>query len=249
MLTLFLPSRCCGGRALETGAPAPVGPCCPTELSCSLPQLRKAWLWHPQVRTVLLQGVPCPPQAACRRLHPASTMGQGAGGLRVAQWGWGSTGEPESVGRCGAGQWGCPPSAGAPVQGCRRARSSSPSVPLQSRLKGPPRSAAAPAAEPPQPPALRPAPSAGPTQDSPPRQPPAPRLEDGEAAAVHPVGLRPSAAAPRAGACLQGLSCLSIINPAGPGPSVYASIPQHTPNCPWALAGTAPCPTTPPGSA
>lgn len=137
--------------------------------------------------------------------------------------GWGSRGEPESVGWYGAGQWGCPSVPGAPVQGSTH--HSSPSLPLQSRPKGPPQSAAAPAAESPQPPALHPAPSAGPTQDSPPRRPPAPRLEDGEAAAVHPVGLRPSTVAPRAGARLQGLSCLSITDPAGSGPSVYASIP------------------------
>lgn len=52
VLTLSLPSRCCGGRAPETGAPVPAPPCCPTERSCSSARPRRPWPWHPQVRGV-----------------------------------------------------------------------------------------------------------------------------------------------------------------------------------------------------
>lgn len=48
--SLSLPSQCCGGRAPETGVPAPVAPHCPTVLSCTSAQPRTAWPWHPQVR-------------------------------------------------------------------------------------------------------------------------------------------------------------------------------------------------------
>ncbi|KAM9235330.1 microtubule-actin cross-linking factor 1, isoforms 6/7-like [Leptosomus discolor] len=52
---------------------------------------------------------PGQPAAGCTLLTP---RGRGLGG----QGGWGSTGERESVGQCGAGQWGCAPGPGAPVQ-------------------------------------------------------------------------------------------------------------------------------------
>lgn len=92
---LSLLSRCCGGRDPETGAPAPAAPCCPTELSCSSPRLRRAWPWHPQVRAVPLQvgRVPCPPGATCCRLHPACPTGQGAGEAEGSQSRWGGMGQ------------------------------------------------------------------------------------------------------------------------------------------------------------
>lgn len=69
--------------------------------------------------------------------------------------------------------------------------------------------------------------------------PPPPR-----APRVSGTALRP----PGAGARLQGLSCLSVTDPAGPGPGVYASIPpRHTPNHPPGSGWRGPLPHTPTG--
>lgn len=170
-----LPSRCCGGRALGTGAPAPGAPCCPTGPSCSSPRPRRARTWHPQVRAVPTWGGGCGAAVGWAGLGEQGGEAWGAGAVQEVGVRVGSVPQPQE-----------------------RGSRSSPAPSFQSRPRGPPQSAAAPAAEPPQPPALRPAPLAGPTQDSSPRRPPATGLRTAKLQPCAPRVSGPRVAALRA---------------------------------------------------